>query len=583
MTRTQLVEITLLKNTPLTDFQNTIHFKSNLERDTAMLNNYEKYTFEKPFNFVKDMGQFSAPIPYLDCAGYNYCTFVEPNTNVRYYAYIMNFRYESPQSTQVSIVIDTVMTWTQGKVLQGIKNVSVQRQHLSPTLYQQRLKELQTNDDILKTTTKQYVQQDVMKFDDTYVLFQSSSNLEIDPGTVDKPKMKTSKGQRYDHLTSPVDLYLCDIANYSKIMDKLSDYPWVAQNIKSITLIPKTFIDTADIKPAKLLGKDSSELKKLNDGGWSRNEFSGKITRSLNQIGSFGGIDVTKEPHLLRSEYMTCEIYSYDGQNINLDLAQLPQSGLEFGLMNSIGYHNQIAIYPIGYGASASEKDSGEFKRGKFLNNAIIYNNFTELPNLIDNYKLGLASGANQRQLAEDRLISGRISNVLNPTSFNSFEGITSKVFDSMSVLSGGLSLSGVASKMSDEYEFYRTQKAQFADLQLSSPSVSSQSNGYSFQIANEIFGLVVKYSAPTKAELDKVRSYYSMFGFEFNQQGTIDNPESMSVCNYLKFSGAWSLPRIPTDQMQTLKSLFEGGIRFWHYDGTANPMQQDVLKNVRK
>lgn len=583
MTRTQLVEITLLKNTPLTDFQNTIHFKSNLERDTAMLNNYEKYTFEKPFNFVKDMGQFSAPIPYLDCTGYNYCTFVEPNTNIRYYAYIMSFRFESPQSTQVSIVIDTVMTWTQGKVLQGIKNVSVQRQHLSPTLYQQRLKELQTNDDILKTTTKQYVKQDVMKFSDTYVIFQSSSNLEIDPGTIDQPKMKTSKGQRYDHLTSPVDLYLCDIANYSKIMDKLSDYPWVAQNIKSITLIPKNFIDTADIKPAKLLGKDSSELKKLNDGGWSKNEFPGKISRSLNEIGEFGGIDVKTEPHLLRSEYMTCEIYSYDGQNINLDLAQLPQSGLEFGLMNSIGYHNQIAIYPIGYGATASEKDSGEFKRGKFLNNAIIYNNFTELPNLIDNYKLGLASGANQRQLAEDRLISGRISNVLNPTSFNSFEGITSKVFDSMSVLSGGLSLSGVASKMSDEYEFYRTQKAQFADLQLSSPSVSSQSNGYSFQIANEIFGLVVKYSAPTKAELDKVRAYYSMFGFEFNQQGTIDNPESMSVCNYLKFSGAWSLPRIPTDQMQTLKSLFEGGIRFWHYDGTANPMQQDVLKNVRK
>ena len=583
MARTQLVNITLLKNTPLTDFQNTIHFKSNYDRDNAMLNNYEKYEFDTPFQFVKNRGQFSAPIPYLDTIGYNYCTFIEPVSNVRYYAYIMNFEYETDGSTLITIVIDTVMTWTQGTVLQDIKNVLISRQHLSNTQYQARLKELQTNDDIIKTTTKQYVHQDVMKFDDTYVLFQASNNLEVSAGTVNEPKMKTSKGMRYDHLTSPVNLYICDIKDYSSIMDKLSDFPWVSQNVKAITLIPKTFVDAEDIVTAKLLGESSTTLKKLKDGGWSRNVFEGKVARSLVEIGRFGGIDITKEPHLLRSEYMTCEIYSYDGQNINIDLAQLPQSGLDFGLVNSIGYFNQIAIYPIGYGSTPSEKDNGEYKRGKFLNNAIIFNNFTELPNLVDNYTLGMARGANQRQLAEDRLISGRVSNVLNPNSFNSFEGITSKVFDSMSVLSNGLSLSGVASKMTDEYEFYRTQKAQFADLKLSSPTITGQSNGYAFQIANSIFGLVVKYSAPQKAELDKVRQYYSMFGFEFNQNGTIDNPESMTVCNYLKFSGAWSLPRIPTDQMQILKSLFEGGIRFWHYDNTANPMKQDILKNTRR
>lgn len=582
MTRRQITHITLLKNTPFNDFQNTVHFKSEAERDEALLGGlYERYDFEQPFHFVKDMGQFTAPIPYLECAGYNYCTFVEPETNIRYYAYIMKNEYDTAMTTKITIVIDVVMTWTQGQRLKGINNVNVMRQHLPTDIYKQRLEELRTNDDIIKTTTKRYVHQDVIQWKDFYVVFQSSANLEVDAGTVDKPKFVTSKGQTYDKITSPVNLYLCEFSKFNAIMQALQNYPWVSQNIKSILLIPKEFIDTTDIDDCKLLGKDDPNLKKLTNTGTSQGALLKGALRSMKEIGNFGGIDYEQEPHLLRSEYMTCEVYSYDGQNVNLDIAQLPSTGLQFELMNSIGYFNQIAVFPVNYG-ERNENIVGQFRKGKWLNNAIIYANFNELPNLVDNYKLGMAQGANQRQLAEDRLFSGRVQNILDPNGFNSFEGITSKVFDSMSLLSNGLSLSGVASKMSDEYEFYRTQRAQFADLKLSSPTVTNQSNGYSFQISNDIFGINVKYSAPTKAELNKIRQYYNMFGFEFNQQGEIYNPESMTICNYLKFTGSWTLQNIPTDQMQTLKSLFEGGIRFWHYDGSTNPMRQDVLKNRR-
>jgi len=51
--------------------------------------------------------------------------------------------------------------------------------------------------------------------------------------------------------------------------------------------------------------------------------------------------------------------------------------------------------------------------KGSFLNDAIIYDNFTELPILIDNYRLSKASNAYSRQLAEDRLPSNRINSTV--------------------------------------------------------------------------------------------------------------------------------------------------------------------------
>ena len=46
--KTTIVE--LFKNTPLIDFQNTIHFKSNNERDTFFNDTYETIRFNNPFN-----------------------------------------------------------------------------------------------------------------------------------------------------------------------------------------------------------------------------------------------------------------------------------------------------------------------------------------------------------------------------------------------------------------------------------------------------------------------------------------------------------------------------------------------------
>ena len=132
-----------------------------------------------------------------------------------------------------------------------------------------------------------------------------------------------------------------------------------------------------------------------------------------------------------------------------------------------------------------------------------------------------------------------------------------------------------------DEYEFYRTQKAEQADLALNTPTITSQSNGNAFQVANGLFGLSVKFSKPDSVEMVKIKKYYQSFGYECNEENaSLSHPHSMSIANFFQFKGSWSLPNVDVALIEMMKAQFENGVRFWHNNNTPNPMIQDLIDN---
>ena len=53
-----------------------------------------------------------------------------------------------------------------------------------------------------------------------------------------------------------------------------------------------------------------------------------------------------------------------------------------------------------------------------------------------------------------------------------------------------------------------------------------------------------------------------------------------MSVCNYVQFSGSWTLPNVDVAIIEMMKAQFENGVRLWHNKNTRNPMIQNSLTN---
>ena len=567
---------TFFKNTPLTDFQNTIHFTDNTWRDIHFLNSdhYEKVEDTKQdYNFIRQRLTVDVNISYENFMGVNYGTFLSDFEETRYYFYVIQYEYVNDNVTRVYMLIDPIMTFTQGKKLNELTNLKITRQHLTRQNYNDRLYYLKNNDDILKTYTKSYIETKTRAFTDFNVVIQCSADLSADFGTVDNPKMETSEGITFDKITSPVNLYATTREQFNNLMKILAPYPWITQNIKSVLLIPSEFIDINTLLNVTIRGSDFQHLYKFPNNGTNKTYTEVyELNYLMTDLYNLFGLDRNQDKHLLRNEYTTSELYSWDGQRLLIDNGQLNEStGIQLTSKNVVGYVNQFSFFLRNY---RTQNGTHEMD-GSFLNDSIIFNSFDEIPILVDNVNLALSKSANQRQLAESKLVTGRINTVLDKNA-----SLSDRFYNAASLLTN-FSPTNLLGKFNDEYEFYRTQKAEQADLALQTPTITSQTNGNAFQIANDIFGLTLKFSAPNQYEWDKIKKYYKLFGYQVDEENTkLDDVQSMTIANYVQFSGNWTLPNVDNALIEQMKPQFENGVRLWHDNGTANPMNQNILLN---
>lgn len=574
----KLTNFVFFKDTPLTDFQNTILFQSNTERDNFFLkgNHYSSIVLGNvPFNFIRDRQTLNLSVSYDLFRGINYCTFLsEFEPNVRYYAYVINYEYINDNVVKVDLLIDVIMTHCQGLTVNNFKNLSVSRKHMSRNEYNERILELKNNDDIIKTVTKKYTHTDEYLFKDFDMLIQTSCDFTADFGNVDDPKVETSEGLRFDKISSPLNLYVVKQEHFPLLMKTLSPYPWISQNIRSISMIPSILLEGKTVKRSMETG-DFNELYTLrNNAETNKVKFDTdllKIAKSITQLHNIFGLDVNEDKHLLRNEYTTTEIYTWDGQQLFIDNGQLTNKyGLFFKTVFVSGFHNEIGIYVEGYKGVESLGN----RQGSFLNDAIYFRNFDDIPIMIDNYNLSMSKSANQRQLAESRLVTNRVGSIMDKN-----EDVKDRFYNATSLLTNfnPITLFG---KFNDEHEFYKNQQAEFADLALQTPTITSQSNNNSLSIADGFFGIHVKHAQPTKDEWDAVKRYYKKFGFGVNDEGVDVDLFTNTICNYVQFSGNITIPNADVALVEMLKAQFENGVRFWHNNNTRNPMSQDIMLN---
>lgn len=579
-----LTDFMFFYDTPFTDYQNTIHFKSNSERDDYFLkgNHFSSFDYSNtPFNFIRDRNEVRVDISWQDAQGINYCTFISDFESRRYYAFVNNIEYINDKVVKFYLVIDTVMTFTQGDILEKLPNVYVEREHLPKSVYNELLSQLRNNDDVLETTNKYYVSNRHEDFGGNYVMFQSSADLRKKFGSKKEPNLETSQGITYDYITSPVDLYVMEESDFNVFMDKMSKYPWITQNFQKIQLIPKKFIPSGDLENVKTQ-EDIKGLKTLKNGKTSNRWTLDNLEVSFKDLQNLIDIERDELKHLIRNEYMTIELYSWDGDSLLLDAGKLPEdTGVKLNTRSIIGYHNEVRVYPVHYNSSEIENpirlEDGTIMVdiGSFLNKAMVFDTFAEVPILIDSGLLQQSQQANKQQNAEDKLITNRSKNIADPSS-----DPKSKFYDAVSIGSN-LSPMQLFGKFNDEYDYYRDKQAEYKDLALQPPNVTSSKMGNAFQIANRLNGLTLKIGAPTAQEIATIIKYYMMFGLEIDEHGTqLHDVRSMTICNYVKISGTYQINGVDPMLMEQLKALLEQGVRLWHNDGSDNPMAQIAYNN---
>ena len=148
------------------------------------------------------------------------------------------------------------------------------------------------------------------------------------------------------------------------------------------------------------------------------------------------------------------------------------------------------------------------------------------------------------------------------------------------STFKGGIG--SVAGAFSDEYDYYRKQKADKQTLALNANQVNEGNYPNSLLLKDGTYGINLLISAPHKFELDYLKQYYNLYGFDFNEKlEQLEPVNSMNNVNYLQFKGNWYLQEADPQINIVLKTIFENGVKFWHYDGTQNrQINRPILVN---
>lgn len=584
----KLTEIDFFYNTPFNDFQNFIHFKTDKERDDFFTGRYNMKVYEpaRRFNFVKDRLELRTRLTTLETYGLNYLRFRSMFDNDRwYYARVMNVRYINDGVTALDLVLDVVTTFMQGDFTKDLGLVQVQRMSLAKNHIYKWRKWLMTNNDVL-SFPKSYTRQFIEAWKNYFVVFTTSVSLLDDFGTEDNPKLKTSVGQTYDGIVSPVDLYCCKSQDdFTSLMKYLKDYPWISQNINNVAIIPSEVVDEKDlvkVRDAKQDGINSANIYQFKNKGKTRSFIMNNITLPKENFDEYFNFDDSIPFWALRQEYANIELNAWNGQQVTLAPIFLPDYGLKMIAQSTFGYHNEIRCFPDQYKDDGENSINGLY-RGTYINQGITFDVFDDIPVLVDNYKLGKAQTAHQRALNNDRQISSRISDVLNPN-----KSLQDRFFNAVSLttsLAGGGVL-GVAKnalgQFTSEWEYYRDQNAKFADMAISAPSVGSQNNSQSFNMSKGIFGVTVRFASIGTENMERVLTYYNTFGFDFSGQLLhLEKPDTLPMLNYYQFAGNWILPGVPPQFMEQLKVQCQNGIKLWKNNGTDNPFTQNTRFNM--
>ena len=561
----KLSQFTLYKNTYFVNMQNTVHFESNQARDqffdTEFNQDGQTYRFDSNFNFRRDRGTLKVPDVYENLMGFNYCRFVNGFDGKTYYAYIVAISYLNDATTQLDIVIDPIMTYTQGNVLENLQNVEVIRQHLPRWEMVERMDWLRNNSDTLATSSMMFTDPKMLgggiNFGSCSYVIQSAVKLDGDFGNEDNPKMQTASGSRFDGISTPLNLYVCDGALIQDLMKELSKYPWISQNIKNIIKVPSLFVP----KDLSAVTCQGISLHVLSGADKHSDQIDPPFHITLNDLRTYLGLNQW-ESYLVRDNVINVYLTDYRGNQLNFETGKIGDDN-HIKVTGVIGAFNEIQVYSEQYG----QRDTTKKKQGFYRDNQMVISQFDNVPVLINNYTLNKANTAYARQLDNSRQLSGRIQTVADSSA-----PLKDRLFNAMSVysnvFSGGLmsSPAKAVGLFNDEYEYYRNQKAQYQQWKIAPPTVTEGSFNNSILQNTGDYGLWLKVSRVNDAELKNLKTYYGKFGFEAMSDDNHVRPlDTWIVCNWLQIKGNYIIPDVDRELLDQLKTILEGGVRFFH------------------
>lgn len=599
--------LTVYFDTPFQNLTDIPHLASYQDLNTyiaqvpwskVQLNGSWNFLTQRSFVNIDTTGKASESITgHASLQGVKFLSYFDTLLNNTCYALVTSVEYINDGVTRLNYLLHVPMMFLQGTNITRISNPYLLRSHLSSSAYSTYEESIQTNDDVLNVQSQYYTWENVFDLsgnNDYTVVICSNVRLDESFGSAsDGVNMNMATGTIIDDIPSPQDIYLVSLNNFPNLMTALSPYPWIVQNLEKCIVLPSSVLTGLTSTPLTNI----SGVSKVTGGQSTPYDFS-SLTLTKDNIKSYSNFSIDVDDCLIRQPYVSVELTTYSGDSIQLNPSYIYNT-LQIVNLLVIGSFNKIAFIPQSYRSKTTQLTTGEF-----LNNALYWNDFSELQTLVNTTILEKASGAYTRNLENTRQLSGRLENITDPkaSAQSRIQNAVSLFGNSISNLGSGNILGALTSGAStllsasnQEWEYYRSQQASFQDMQINKPSLSSQSSSNTFNISNGLNNLWIKILSPSVSDCQKIERYHQLYGYQINQQiDGIDSVNNMTIMDFVQLTGGniyvtselnAPLQFIPSAYLEILKGVLEEGVRLWHTTTTnqnTNLFAQSLSGNVR-
>ena len=328
------------------------------------------------------------PTPFTKANQYNYVMVENPGRPVNnigfegytpsvFFYFITSIDYIAPNTTQLILQLDVWTTYYQhinfGRSYlerghMGIAATDSFDNYGKNWLTQPEGLDMGSEHQIIRTYRRMLA--DITN-NDYSVIVTSTVNLDVENGYGDanNPRVSMADPSNAEGLPNGVEIYVCTYKDFRQGMLGLKNYPWIAQGIGSITIVPKDIVDFGGTKVD--VGKDSGTGKwtwltnhsvyinrnySLTDASF-RNEFLSLLPKEYQELKKF-----------VTSPYCIVELTTYSGNPVEFRPESIRTAGININQYAHVAPPNPSLFLTIRDYNTITESVIVERRAGKVTN-----------------------------------------------------------------------------------------------------------------------------------------------------------------------------------------------------------------------
>lgn len=328
------------------------------------------------------------PTPFTKANQYNYVMVENPGRPVNnigfegytpsvFFYFITSIDYIAPNTTQLTLQLDVWTTYYQ-RINFGRSYLERGHMGIAATdsfdnygknwLTQPEGLDMGSEHQIIRTYRRMLA--DITN-NDYSVIVTSTVNLDVENGYGDanNPRVSMADPSNAEGLPNGVEIYVCTYKDFRQGMLGLKNYPWIAQGIGSITIVPKDIVDFGGTKID--VGKDSGTGKwtwltnhsvyinrnySLTDASF-RNEFLSLLPKEYQELKKF-----------VTSPYCIVELTTYSGNPVEFRPESIRTAGININQYAHVAPPNPSLFLTIRDYNTITESVIVERRAGKVTN-----------------------------------------------------------------------------------------------------------------------------------------------------------------------------------------------------------------------